>query len=81
MGRRSQPPPETEPVPIEEAQVRYDLGIAYIEMGLRRDALAEFEAALRIDPLHDRAQDALAKIERLRQELGLPPGKLPQAKA
>jgi Tfp pilus assembly protein PilF len=68
-------------VPVEEAQTHYDLGIAYIEMGLPRDALAELEAALRIDPLHDRAQDALTKIEHLRRALGLPPGKLPDAKA
>jgi hypothetical protein len=52
-----------------------------MEMGLRKDALAELEAALRIDPLHRSAQHAVTTIERLRQELGLPPGKLPKAKA
>ena len=68
-------------MPITQAQVHYDLGFAYIEMGLRKDALAELEAALRTDPLHDRAQDALAKIDELRQELGLPAIKPPTAKA
>ena len=81
MGRRSQPPPPNEAVSIDQAEVHYDLGFAYIEMGLRREALPELEAALRIDPLHDSAQAAVNKIDELRRELGLPDKELPKAKA
>lgn len=81
MGRRSQPPPPNVPVPIEQAQMHYDLGFAYLEMGLRREALPQLEAAVRIDPLHGSAQAAVSKIGELRQALGLPEPELWKAKA
>ena len=81
MGRRSQPPPAPESLPVAEAQAHYDLGFAYVEIGLRRQAVAKLEVAVRIDPLHRSAQQAVTRSDRLRTELGLPAGKWPKAKA
>jgi len=81
MGQRTQPPPETESLPVGEAQAHYDLGMAFAQLGLLADALTHLEAALRINPLHRSAQYALTKSEELRKELRLPVRKLPKAKA
>ncbi len=44
----------------DDAAARYDLGVAYFEMGLYGEALAEFEAALISTPLRERSLEMMA---------------------
>jgi tetratricopeptide (TPR) repeat protein len=56
-------------VKAEDADTHYDLGIAYKEMGLADDALAEFETALR-GATGRKAVDCLSMIGLCRMEQG-----------
>jgi hypothetical protein len=53
----------------DDGQTHFEIGIAYLEMGLLGDALHEFELAVRIDPSHAGAR---AELERLRTRIGSP---------
>jgi Tfp pilus assembly protein PilF len=47
-----------------------DLGVAYMEMGLLSDAVAELEIVLRHDPTHELARVTLAEVH---AQMGKPP--------
>lgn len=49
---------------IDEGDVHFDLGVAYAEMGLYQDAIAEFEAVLAVDPNHANARRAADDAQR-----------------
>jgi Tfp pilus assembly protein PilF len=59
-GRMTTPtaPPPRSP---DENQTRLDLGVAYLEMGLRKDAIEVFAAVLERDPGNRAALDWLAR--------------------
>ncbi|MFQ5601381.1 MAG: hypothetical protein ACE5G2_12625, partial [Candidatus Krumholzibacteriia bacterium] len=44
----------------DDAAARYDLGVAYYEMGLYNEALAEFEAAVRCDGFQEQSLEMMA---------------------
>lgn len=46
---------------ISETQAKIDLGIAYLEKGLREDAIAMFASVLERDPENRAARDWLAR--------------------
>jgi len=58
---------------LGDAQVHYDLGAAYAEMGLSVDAIVELETATRLDPENVAFESALAMLRKLREQLGLRP--------
>lgn len=49
-----------------DPQTHFDLAVAYSEMGLVTDAIAEFEAVLKEQPTH---QEARARLARERSKL------------
>lgn len=54
----------------DDLDTHIDLGVAYAEMGLLADAVAEFEHVLRHDPGHVRARAELAAVN---LRMGNPP--------
>lgn len=44
-------------------QTHYDLGVAYTEMGLIKEAVGEFEAVLRQLPSHEPAKHMLEQLK------------------
>jgi len=55
----------TPPTDGDDAQTRLDLGVAYAEMGLVHDALAELEEAVRLAPGDLRAHAKLCEVRHL----------------
>jgi hypothetical protein len=53
-----------------DADVHFDLAMAYVEMGLISDAIGELLAALQADPRHLRARAELAALRRRRNRPG-----------
>jgi Tfp pilus assembly protein PilF len=48
----------------DDVETHFDLGLAYFEMGLLRDAESELTLALKYDPNHAAARAALELVER-----------------
>ena len=59
-SRMTTPPAPPPPSP-DENQTRLDLGIAYLEMGLTKDAIEMFQSVLERDPGNRAAIDWLAR--------------------
>ena len=67
-----------EVVSPDDVVTHHDLGVAYLEMGLLQDAIAEFEIVLRAAPTHEGARAALNRAKARR---GTPPESDPPGSA
>ena len=52
-----------ERVAADDVSTHFDLGLAYLEMGMSSDAAAEFETVLRAEPAHAGARAALKLLK------------------